>query len=208
MLGKSIGRTLLILGLLSFALPVFADQGIYQISIDSGSHLWIDGNSTLHKYKIETSTIKLDTGSLTLSSPTIPDVNTFLAQISGNFVLTIPVKSLTDPEPGFNKALWKNMDYKKYPDIVFSLTNASATPDPSVAGRYNVAAQGDLRIKGTVKQEDITAVFDVTGNTIKITGSKDLLMSDFGIKPPTMFFGTIKTDDAVTIPWDISLSVK
>lgn len=206
--GKFIGRILLILGFVSLSLPVYADTGSYHLSVNSGSHLWIDGNSTLHKYKIETSTLNLKTGSLTFSSPTLPDINTLLNQISGDFVLEIPVQSLKDPEPGFNGALRHNMKYKKYPNVVFSLTSATATPDPSVAGRYDVSAQGTLTVAGVEKPETISAVFDVQGNTLRITGSEDLRMSDFGIKPPVMFFGTIKTFDPVTVPWDLSLSLR
>lgn len=208
MLGKIIGRTLLILGLVSFSLPAFAETGSYQLSVNSGSHLWIDGDSTLHKYKIETSDFNLNAGSVTMSSPAITDMNTFLEQISGDFTLKIPVRSLKDPEPGFNRRLWKDLKYKQHPDIVFSLISATATPDPSAPGRYNVTAQGNLTIAGVQKPETISAVFDVKGSTLHITGSTDLLMSNFGIKPPVMFFGAIKTFDKVTIPWDLSLSLE
>lgn len=208
MLGKIIGRTLLILGLVSFSLPAYADTGSYHLAVASGSNLWIDGNSTLHKYEIKTSTFDLNTGSYTQSSPTIPAINTLLAGISGNFVLTIPVNSLDDPEPGFNHNLWRALKYKQNPNIVFSMTSATATPDPSVGGRYDVSAQGTLTIAGKERPESISAVFDVNANTITISGSKDLLMTDYGVKPPTMFFGTIKTDDQVTIRWNVKLAAQ
>ncbi len=208
MLRKLIGRTLLILAPLLFSMPVFADSGNYTLSIDNGSHLWLDGNSTLHKWECVTSTATLKTGPMT--SPAIPDISDLIALISGNFIFDVPVQSLKNPGEGsmFDNNLWANLKYKENPDIVFSLASATATPDPSVAGRYKISAQGSLTVAGKENPANISAVFDINANTLRITGTADLLMTDFGIKPPTMFFGTIKTFDPVTVRWDLSLSAK
>jgi len=208
MFRKLIGRTLLILGLVPFSLPVYADSGSYNLSINSGSHLWVDGNSTLHKWESVTSTFILKTGSV--SSPAIPDISTLIALISGNFIFEVPVESLKNPGEGssFDNNLWAALKYKQDPDIVFSLASATATPDPSVAGRYNISAQGSLTIAGKENAANVSAIFDINDNTLRITGTEDLLMTDFGIKPPEMFFGVIKTYDKITVRWDLSLSSK
>ena len=210
MFRKLIGRTLLILSLVLFALQAYADSGSYTLSIDSGSHLWLDGNSTLHKWESVTSTFILKTGSFTTSSPTIPDISTLIALISGNFIFRVPVQSLKNPGEGssFDNNLWAALKSKENPDVVFSLTSATATPDPSVAGRYEISAQGSLTIAGKENPANVSAVFDISDKTLRITGTEDLLMTDFGIKPPEMFFGMIKTDDKVTVRWDLSLSSK
>ena len=209
MLGKILGRTLLILGLVACLLPAYADGGNYQLSVDGGSHLWVDGTSTLHKWGSTTSSFILTTGTATMATATIPDTATLTTQIVGVFVLKIPVQTLKDPdEPALDGNLWNDLKYKQYPDIVFTLSACTATPDPSVAGRYEVVAQGTLSIAGKENPESLHAIVDVNGNTVRITGTEDLLMTDFGIKPPTMFFGTIKTGDKITIRWDLSLSEK
>ena len=207
MFRKLIGRTLLILGLVSFSLPLCAEGESYGLSIDSGSHLWLDGNSTLHKWQSVTSTFILKSG--TMSLPALPDIDALLALISGNFVLDVPVQTLKNPAEGsgFDHNLWDDLKYKQNPDVVFSLASATATPDPSVAGRYNISAQGSLTIAGKENPETISAVFDIHEGTLRITGTKDLLMTDFGITPRTIFF-VVKTDDKVTVRWDISLSPK
>ncbi len=40
---------------------------------------------------------------------------------------------------------------------------------------------------------------------MRIRGKKDLLMSDYQIKPPTLMFGAIKTADLVTVKFDTTL---
>ena len=157
-----------------------------------------------------TSTFSLKTSTFTMSSPAIPDISTLIALISGNFIFEVPVQSLKNPAEGstFDNNLWANLKYKQDPNIVFSLASATATPDPSVAGRYNISAQGSLTIAGKENPASVSAIFDINENTLRITGTEDLLMTDFGIKPPTMFFFVIKTDNQVTVRWDLSLSSK
>ena len=207
MFRKLIGRTLLILSLVPFSLPVYADSGSYNLSINSGSHLWLDGNSTLHKFESVTSTFTLKTSTFTADSPTIPDIDTLIALISGNFILDIPVESLKNSAEGssFDHNLWNDLKYKQNPDIVFSLASATATPDPSVAGRYNISGQGSLTVAGKENPESFSAIFDINENTLRITGTADLLMTDFGIKPPVFLF-VIKTDNKLTVRWDLTLS--
>ena len=102
MFRKLMGSTLLIVGLVSFSLPVYADSGSYILSINSGGHLWLDGNSTLHTWESVTSTFNLKTSTFTADSPTIPDIDTLIALISGNFIFDVPVQSLKNPGEGSN----------------------------------------------------------------------------------------------------------
>jgi hypothetical protein len=38
-------------------------------------------------------------------------------------------------------------------------------------------------------------------------GTRDLLMTDFGIKPPTMFMGMLKTHDKVVVTIELQLAL-
>jgi len=207
---KVAARTMVMLGLVSFSAPIFGDGGSYNLSMNGGSHLWLDGNSTLHKFESVTSTFVVKTSTPAVRSPTIPDIDTLITLMSGNFVLDIPVQSLKNPGEGsvFDSSLWADLRWKEDPDILFSLTGATATPDPSVAGRYDISAQGSVTVAGKKNPEVISAVLDMDDNTLRITGTKDLLMTDFGIQPPAIFFGLLAAEDTITVRWDLSLSFK
>jgi hypothetical protein len=45
------------------------------------------------------------------------------------------------------------------------------------------------------------------GGRLLVSGTRDLLMTEFGIKPPTMFMGMLKTDDKITIKFELQLSL-
>ena len=46
-----------------------------------------------------------------------------------------------------------------------------------------------------------------TRDGIQLRGNRKLSMKDFGIKPPTMFMGMLKTNDQVTVTFDLELSL-
>ena len=46
----------------------------------------------------------------------------------------------------------------------------------------------------------------VGGNRFHVTGTVPLLMSQYGIRPPTAMMGTMRTRDAVTIRFDVTLT--
>jgi len=49
---------------------------------------------------------------------------------------------------------------------------------------------------------------NVQNGEIQFTGSQELLMTDFGIDPPTAVFGTIRSKDEIRIEFDVTLSQK
>lgn len=205
---RKILKAVLSVGLILFCHQAFADGNTYQLAISPGSTLWLDGNSTLHPYESKTQTFNLVTKSVTLTAASPTDVGKLTQVINGNFVLVIPVTSLKSTEWGFDGALYDNLKAKTYPEIVFSLTSCTATADSAATGTYSLTAEGTLKIAGKEKPVVLTATVVVVNDNFKITGSKDLLMSDFGIPPPVMFFGAVKTDDKITIKWDVSMAIK
>lgn len=70
----------------------------------------------------------------------------------------------------------------------------------------SITVKGDLTIAGVTKPAEITAGYTFSGNTLTITGSHQLLMSNFGIKPPTAMMGSLKTGDEVTVEFDLNLT--
>jgi hypothetical protein len=42
--------------------------------------------------------------------------------------------------------------------------------------------------------------------TVTLKGTKLLKMTDYGVKPPSLMFGTMKVADAVTVSFDLVLN--
>lgn len=89
----------------------------------------------------------------------------------------------------------------EYPLISFSLVDTVSFKNSSDTLKGEVS--GTLEIAGIAKPVNIAyELMPLENNEIKVTGSTELLMSDYGIDPPTALLGTIKTDDRVQVSFD------
>jgi hypothetical protein len=52
----------------------------------------------------------------------------------------------------------------------------------------------------------LNATINLSGSDLSISGSQAIKMSDYGITPPTMMFGSIKVDDFVIVHYHLVLS--
>ena len=63
---------------------------------------------------------------------------------------------------------------------------------------------GKLTIHGVTKDATATVKAQVTGGKIEIAGSVPIVMTDFGVSPPSVPFTTV--DSQVTIEFDLFLA--
>lgn len=154
-----------------------------QFQVSSQSSLSFDGTSTLHDF---TCTAKKITGTITAV-----DRNIQAARIE------IPVRSIESGKEDMNKNMYEAFKADAYPSIVFELSALT-----SVAGALR--AKGQLTIAGVTKNIEMPVSVSWPADQLEVAGDYTLNMSDYGIKPPKMFLGTIKTGDAVTVHFKIA----
>ena len=116
-----------------------------------------------------------------------------------DFELQIPLKSFVSDKDGLTKKMLETMKADKHPFITFALT------DYSVDGAV-VRATGTLTVAGVAKPIDVELGVKETPAGVHVTGTRALSMKDFGIKPPTMFMGMLKTNEQVTITFELQLT--
>lgn len=109
--------------------------------------------------------------------------------VSG-FTLTVPIKELKSGKGGLDKNLRKHLKE----DVVFTMTKA----EPPLY-------KGTLKVAGVEKDVTLQPKVEKMDKTYRVTGSHALKMSDFGIKPPVMMMGAIKTADEIVIKFDVKL---
>ena len=94
------------------------------------------------------------------------------------------------------------LEVEKYPEIVFSSTNISASRVGE--GRYRVRIIGDVNLHGvTQKNLWISSEATISEETLRARGDFSLKQSDFGIKPFSAAGGTIKLKNELKFSFDI-----
>jgi hypothetical protein len=171
--------------------PAVADTPAAGLTVTS-SKLTIDGTSTMHDYSLATSM-------LIVKSAVVDGPSLLQPGMLQDFELQIPLTSFVSDKNGLTKKMLETMTADKYPFITFALT------DYSVEGAA-VRATGTLTVAGVAKPVDIELNVKETPAGLHVTGTRALSMKDFGIKPPTMFMGMLKTNEQVTIKFELQLT--
>jgi polyisoprenoid-binding protein YceI len=177
-----------------------------RLTLASESRLWIEGDSTLHAYASTATRIDLVAA---IALPVMEGHAMFdvlkNAKADG-FKLAIPVRSLKSGKAGLDKNMRRALKSEQHAEIVFTLDALDLTAPP-VAGALLVKATGRLNVAGKDKAIDLEAQVIPHGEKVRVWGREDLLMTDFGIKPPAMLLGTLKTDDRVVVHFDLVLVI-
>jgi polyisoprenoid-binding protein YceI len=126
-------------------------------------------------------------------------------------LISIPVASLRPDKPGMRSDILRALRHDESPAIVFSLTKireiAVLVQREGELGRYRVVARGELTLAGRTRSIDMSAeVVQEAPERFRIAAAQTIRMTDFGITPPTAFFGFIRVDETVTVAFDLRLA--
>ena len=175
------------------------------VALAEGSSLKLEGKSNVHAYHSVAG--KLDFA-LTADAP-VTTVAALDSLIRAGGVkaldLTIPVAQMHSGKDGLDKNMQKALKAEANPSITFHLTRYTAVQFPAGGDSLDVRATGKLAVAGVERDVELPAVARRSANTIELTGMKPLLMTDFGVKPPTLMMGALRTEDGVVIHYRLLL---
>ncbi len=152
----------------------------------------VKGTSSLHDWEMEVTTVN---GQVVFKNGS--------KAIEGILEINVEVKtgSFISDKNLMEKKAAEALRADEYPTIRFRLDDVLTLNNSSDTLKGEVS--GMLEIAGIAKTVNIAyELIPLENNEIKVTGSSELLMSDFGIDPPTALLGTIKTDDRVKVTFN------
>jgi hypothetical protein len=153
--------------------------------------LSINGTSTLHDWEMKSNKGKCE---VVLAL----DNNDKITQLTGLY-FEVLTESLKSEHTSMDDNTYKALNSKNNKTINYVLSSATVTQSDAVT--YQIRTIGKLTIAGTTKETDVNAIakYNAADKSFTITGSKKIRMTDFGVKPPTMMLGTIKTGNDITV---------
>ncbi|HEX8361445.1 MAG TPA: YceI family protein [Longimicrobium sp.] len=161
------------------------------LSFQPQSRVWVEGTSTVRSYRCESTGI---TGSAQAASAEIAA----LASVPRAEV-SIPVASLDCRNGTMNGHMRKALKAEQNPTIRLRASSVQV----SAAGAARIS--GDLTIAGQTRPVSIDGTVTSEDGKVRVRGSKRLVMTDFGVQPPTLMMGTMKVAAPVTIGFDVVL---
>ena len=160
------------------------------------SKLWLEGTSTVRSFTCRAARVD---GSVTTqagsSSLALADVE---STVKGAEV-SVAVAGLECGNGTMNGHLRKALKSDTSPRITYRITSYDLAADGKVK------LNGTLNIAGTEKPVSIDATASNEAGKLRVKGSKQLKMTDFGVRPPTLMMGTMKVHDPVKVSFDVLL---
>ncbi len=183
----------------SIALVVLLIPGFVSAQVNYRSvscNLKVQGTSNTKDWEM-TSTGGITTIAVTLDAGGKPSAVTGM-----NF--TMGPTSLKSGKESMENTAYKAMKTADYAVIKFEATFGTVTP--AGGSNYTITCPGVLTIAGKAVSTDLTANCTLGADgSLTCTGVKSVLMTDFGITPPSFMMGSISTGNEVKINFNTLL---
>lgn len=185
-----------------FALGAHAMQSATPASVETTppTELRVSGTSTLHAWHTKTSDLRFEA---TLQDPQATTVTSWLAGGVSSFVAHIPIASLRSGKEGLDKNLIKALRASEFNEAKFSLKSYRKTA--SEGGVDLVEAKGLLSVCGNEREITLPLRVRIDGDFAEVNGTTTLLMTDYGVKPPSFMLGAMKAGNEVTVSFTTRL---
>jgi polyisoprenoid-binding protein YceI len=173
------------------------------LAIDS-ARVTIAGTSNIHEYTASTTKVRVTRAQLggAIAGADFWD-NALKPGAVDAFEIAIAAGTLSSPKEGLDKNMYKALKVQEHPDITFRLVRFDLTAKPAGTAK----AIGVLKIAGVEREVAMDITTKRTGATLTVQGRLDLLMTDYGIKPPVAMLGMLKTDPKVTVTFETVLAI-
>jgi len=170
-----------------------------RLTVGPESKLWVEGGSNLHDWSCKASSVDaaIEVDDAFFKTKTVSATSLKRVQVK------VPVRNLKCGNGKMDNNLYKALKADDASEISYSLATFDVVPG-ATTDSFTVKAVGALTIAGTEK----TLIMDVTAarlpdGSIRAEGALPLLMTDFGVKPPTALLGTLRTDNKITVKFSL-----
>ncbi len=203
---KRLNLTCIALLIILMSASNFCQNGSSLISrFQPESKLWLEGTSTLHDFTITANNIKSS-----ISFENSMNENNSLEEYKITYLkLIVPIWKLDSGNESMDENMQEALSAEVNPNIVFELISPVVFSFNNVIDSIKINATGNLTVAGTKKSVDLNiTVVTQSENEFEFKGEIKLLMTDFSVEPPSMFFGTMNTGNEITVKFEMILNRK
>lgn len=169
------------------------------LTLQPESRLWVTGTSNVRDFECTASALAVDVA----AAPGAVAMVTAGEKGVTSVGVTIPAAQLDCRNGKMNAHMLKALKATENPQILFALTSYELA---TVSGGVNVNLTGKLTLGGVTKAISLIAkAAPAEGGALKVTGSEEIVLSEYGLKAPTLMMGALKVNDVVQVHFDLLL---
>jgi len=170
------------------------------LDLQPESRLWVSGTSTVRAFQCQAGAFDAK-----IESTGADAVAAVLAgeKAVSTIEVTVPAEKLDCRNGTMNEHMRKALKAKEFPTVVFRAASYDLTRTNESVG---VTLNGTLTLGGVEKPITVNAQAKPgTDGTLIVSGTREVRMTEFGLKPPTLMLGTMKVDEKITVGFEVVL---
>ncbi|TCD23381.1 YceI family protein [Pedobacter psychrodurus] len=185
-------RPIILLFMLSPLITV--GQTTYQLSKTGSGSMKVMGTSNVHDWSMTSKQFE-STGAFNFNARgEMTDVTTLK--------FSVVAKSLKSGKSSMDDRTYKTIRATEFPKISYQLTFATVTMVQ--ANRYSIQTTGILTIAGKTQSLSMKVMALVNADgSISCHGSEKLMLTDYGIEPPSFMLGAMKVGNNLVVQFEL-----
>jgi len=170
------------------------------LDLQPESRLWVAGTSTVRAFQCQAGAFDAK-----VESSGADAVAAVLAgeKAVSTVEVTVPAEKLDCRNGTMNDHMRKAIKAKEFPTVVFRATSYDLARTSESVG---VTLNGSLTLGGVEKPITVQAqARPGADGMLDVSGTREIRMTEFGLKPPTLMLGTMKVDEKITVGFEVVL---
>lgn len=171
-----------------------------RLRLDPGSELTIEGTSSLHDFQCRTDKINAYVD----VDPAYTMDLTRIARPIVSVKVNIVVKTLSCGNAQMDRNMYSTLKADENQLITYTLSGYEVLDGSASPTAFTAKTNGTLVVAGREKAIDMKITAERFGDGKAVAqGEQILLLTDFGIKPPSFMFGTLKVGNQVRVKFNL-----
>ena len=171
-----------------------------RLRLDPASEVTIEGTSSMHAFHCKTNKINAYVD----VDPGYTKDLTKIARPIVSVKVNIVVRTLTCANGQMDKNMYSTLNADANPIIKYTLSGYDILDGSAKPTAFAAKTSGTLVIAGKEKAIDMTINAErLRDGKATAQGEQDALMTDFGIKPPSFMFGTLKVGNEIKVKFNL-----
>jgi hypothetical protein len=170
-----------------------------RVFVRSDSRLWFEGSSNVRDWRCDATTLD---ASIDVDESDVRSGDALTAARLRHVQVRVPAHALSCGRGQMDRIMYKALHVDDEPDCRQIVGRFDIVPG-GVSG-HELVMQGTLRVAGRERAVRLpVSVERLSDGALRATGALPILMTDYGITPPSAFFGVLRTENRIVVKFDL-----
>jgi len=171
-----------------------------RLAVRPDSRLWLEGSSNLRDWRCDATTLD---ASIDLDDEASYDASESAVTRLRHVQVRVPASALTCGRSQMDNIMYKALRVDDEPECRQIIGRFDVVPGPDDPD-HALVMQGTLRIAGRERPVRVPVIVqEQRDGSLRAQGTLSILMTDYGITPPTALFGVLRTDNRIVVKFDL-----